>query len=34
MKRGQQNAIAFDTDHLARVFKANFAGQILAVGQV
>jgi hypothetical protein len=34
LKRGQSAVQAFDTDHLARVFKTNFLNQILAIGQV
>lgn len=34
MKRVQQNEIVFDSDHLAKIFKNNFMGQILAIGQV
>ena len=34
MKRVQQSEVVFDSDHLAKIFKANFTGQILTIGQV
>ena len=34
MKRGQACPYVFDSDHLAKVFKNNFNGQILSKGQV
>ena len=34
MKRVQQSEIVFDSDHLARMVKTNFTGQILTIGQV
>ena len=34
MKRVQQSEVVFDSDHFARIFKTNFTGQILTIGQV
>lgn len=34
LKRGQASPQPFDSDHLAKIFKTNFTGQILETGQV